>query len=234
MGKLHIVYKSKGRVTVLLKRGQIDRERISGIIIILSVFLILMTMAGIRFLSVKVTNIELIDRDLYSVITNNGPVNIGKEDILRIERTYSKATMTGTQVELDKIYTTKGFIYFSSLDPFYSIGHQLINSVDFEGTPVWINDSLNTTGSEISPEQRQNANLKLIQPFCYAIGTSSKLASVIFSILSLQYLSFALGGLALMILIFPLRLEASIPNQSIVLDSKEFSNKEEQLDAVAK
>lgn len=216
---------------MLFKRGQIDRERISGAIIFVSLFVILISMLGVRFLDVKITNIELIDRGLYSIITDNGPVNIGQDDILRIERTYAKAAITGSPVELDKIYTTKGFIYISSLDPFYKMGNQLINSVDFEGKPVWIH---NSTGSEVSLDQRQRANLELVQPFSYAIGTSTKVASVVFSILSLQYLSLALGGLALMILIFPLRFETSLNGQSIILQDSEYITDDEQLDAVAK
>lgn len=218
---------------MLFKRGQIDRERISGVIIFISLFVILLTVLGIRFLNVKVTNIELIDRGLYSIITDNGPVNIGKEDILRIERTYTKAAMTGAPVELDKIYTTKGFIYLSSLDPFYQTGKNLINSVDFEGKSLWIH-TYTSSNTETTLEQRESANLKLVQPFSYAIGTSPKIVSVIFSILSLQYLSLAIGGLALMVLIFPLRLETPLSAQSIILQNQEYRKEEEQLDAVAK
>jgi len=225
-------YKSKGRVTVLLKRGQIDRERIAGVIIFINLFVILISMVGIRFLDVKVTNIELIDRGLYSIITDNGPVNIGKDDILRIEKTHTKAAITGITVELDKIYTTKGFIYISSLDPFFKMGNQLINSLDFEGKPVWIH-SYNGAGSDASFDQRQSANMKFVYPLNYAIGTSSKLASVVFSILSLQYLSLAIGGLALIVLIFPLRLETPSA-QSLILQNSEYSSDDEQIDAVAK
>ena len=216
---------------MLFKRGQIDRERISGIIIFISLFVILISMVGVRLIDVKVTNIELIDRGLYSIITDNGPVNIGQDDILRIERTYTKAAITGSPVELDKIYTTKGFIYISSLDPFYKMGTQLINSVDFEGKPVWIP---NSTGSDISLDQRHTSNLELIEPFSYAIGTPSKLASVVFSILSLQYLSLAIGGLALMILIFPLKFDTPLQDQSFIIQDLEVITDDEQLDAVAK
>lgn len=215
---------------MLFKKGQIDRERISGVVIFISLFLILISMAGVRLLDVKVINIELIDRGLYSIITDKGPVNVGKDDILRIERTYSKAAITGASVELDKVYTTKGFIYMSSLDPFYETGNQLINSVDTDGKQVWINNIIN---SDASLDQRLKANLELVQPFSYAIGTSSKLASLVFSILSLQYLSLAVGGLALMILIFPLRFDSPLPSQSIILQDQEYKE-EEQLDAVAK
>ena len=215
----------------MLLKGQIDRERISGIIIFISLFVILFSTAGVRFLDVKVKNIELIDRGLYSIITDNGPVNIGQDDILRIERTYTKAAITGAPVELDKIYTTRGFIYISSLDPFYKMGNQLINSVDFEGKPIWI---YNGSSSDVSFAQKQKANLEVVQPFSYAIGTSSKLISIVFSILSLQYLSLAIGGLALMVLIFPLRLEPPLHNQSLTQQDPESSSDEEQLDAVAK
>ena len=118
---------------MITKEILVDRERIAGVIIFISLFVILLTMVGIRILDVKVSNIELVDSGLYTIITDYGPVNVSKDDILRIERTYTKAAITGAIVEQDRIYTTKGFIYFSSLDPFCNTGQQLINSVDFEG-----------------------------------------------------------------------------------------------------
>lgn len=217
---------------MLIKERNLDRERIAGAIIIITLLVILLSMIAIWLMDVKVSNIELVDRGLYTVITDNGPINVGEEDILRIERTYAKAAITGTPVEIDKVYTTKGFIYFSSLDPFYKTGHMLINSVDFEGKPIWI--LANSSGSDVTLDQRINANLRLIQPFSYAIGTSSKLAIVIFSILSLQYLAFSLGGIALLILIFPLRLGRKSPDHRRALSDMDFCLDEEQIDAVAK
>lgn len=203
-------------------------------IILISLFVVFVTIIGIRFLDVKISNIELVDRGLYTIITDRGPVNVGPEDILRIERTYTKAAITGAPVELDKIYTTKGFIYLSSLDAFYETGHQLINSVDFEGKPVWIRPvNTDATKSE-TLNQRLNANMQAVQPFSYAIGTPTQLVPVIFSILSLQYLALTLGGLALSILIFPLRLETPIPAHAIVQQETENRSTEEQLCAVAK
>ena len=105
---------------MIIKEIQVDRERIAGIIIFFSLFVILLTMIGIRMLDVKVSNIEFVDGGLYTVVTDNGSVNISKDDILRIERTYTNAAITGTIVEQDRIYTTKGFIYFSSLDRFHT------------------------------------------------------------------------------------------------------------------
>ncbi|TGE32474.1 hypothetical protein [Desulfosporosinus sp. Sb-LF] len=216
-------------------RRQIDRERIAGAIIFISLFVILLSMVGIRFLDVKVSNIEFVDRGLYTIITDQGPINIDKDNVLRIERTYAKAAITGTSVELDRVYTTKGFIYFSSLDPFYNIGHKLINSLDFQGKPIWIRTNNNSTESNATSNQLLNANLRLIQPFNYAIGTPSKLSSIVFFVLSLQYLALAIGGMALMILIFPLRLDtATIEQPPISQQESEYRSAEEQLGAVAK
>ncbi|OLN33582.1 hypothetical protein [Desulfosporosinus metallidurans] len=220
---------------MVIKRRQIDRERLAGALIFISLFIILMSMVSIRFLDVKVTNIELVDNDLYTIVTDKGPVNINTNDILRIERTYAKAAITGTPVEMDRIFTTKGFIYFSSLDPFYKIGHQLINSVDFVGKSVWINSKTSdATQTEWTSNQRQTANLKLIQPFNYAMGTPSNLTSVIFFVVSLQYLALAVGGTALFVLIFPLRLDTSMPAHSFLQQDPEIRSEEEKFGVVAK
>ncbi|MDR3587004.1 MAG: hypothetical protein P4L59_17085 [Desulfosporosinus sp.] len=221
---------------MIRKEIQVDRERIAGVIIFISLFVILLTMIGIRILDVKVSNIEVIDNGLYAVITDYGPVNVSKEDVLRIERTYTKAAITGASVEQDRIYTPKGFIYFSSLDPFCKTGLQFINSFDFGGKLVWIppNNNQVTTASMETPTQLMNDNLRVIQPFSYAIGTPSNLSSVVFSVMSLQYLALAIGGLALMILIFPLRLATPLPVLPFIQEEPEFSSTEETLGAVAK
>ena len=206
----------------------IDRERITGAIIVISLFIILKSMIIMGLLDVKVSNIELVDRGLYTIITDTGPINVGEEDILRIERTYTKAAITGTSVELDKIYTTKGFIYISSLDPFYKAGNQLMNSVDFERMPIWIYSQ--NVGSDITLSQRQSANLKLVKSFNYAIGTSNNRVNVTSIILSLQYIALSIGGIALIILIFPLRLVTEVPDQSFIQHDIEFCSDENQLD----
>ncbi len=217
------------------KQRQMDRERIAGALIFISLFIILMSIVCIRFLDVKVTNIELVDNDLYTIVTDKGPVNINNNDILRIEKTFAKAAITGTPVEMDRIFTTKGFIYFSTLDPFYKIGHQLINSVDFVGKPVWINSKISdTTQTGWTSDQKQTANLKLIQPFNYAIGTPSNLTPIIFFVVSLQYLALAVGGTALFILIFPLRLDTSMPAHSFLKQDPEIRSEEEKFGVVAK
>ncbi|MHB8074799.1 hypothetical protein [Desulfosporosinus fructosivorans] len=220
---------------MLIRERQIDRERITGAIVLISIVVILLSIVSIRFLDVKVSNVELVDRGLYTVITEKGPINVGLDDILRIERTYTKAAITGAPVELDRIYTTKGFIYLSSLDPFYETGRQLINSVDPDGKPVWILSNKNgTTGSERTSNQLLNDNLRTVQPFNYAIGTPSKLASLVSAVLSLQYLTLAIGGMALVILIFPMRLVTPMPSQPFMQEDLEYSSSEEGLGAVAK
>ena len=220
---------------MVIKRKLIDRERLAGAIIFFSLFIILLSMVGIRILDVKVSNIELVDRGLYTIITDNGPINISQNDILRIERTYPPAPITGLPVEMDKIFTNKGFIYFSSLDPFFKTGQQLINSVDLVGNQVWIRkNNSETTGAGKTKIQLQNANLSAIQPFSYAIGTPSKLTYMVFSVLLIQYLALAIGGIALLILIFPLRLEIHTPAHPFVQQDPEYCPSEEHLGAVAK
>lgn len=220
---------------MVIRTRKIDREFITGAVILISILVIILSVVSIRVLDVKVSNIELVDRGLYTVITDNGPINITQDDILRIERTYTKAAITGIPVELDRIYTIKGFIYISSLDSFYKTGHQLINSVDFEGKPVWIRPSItDSTESGQSMNQLLNTNLSTVQPFSYAIGTPSKLAALVFSVLSLQYFALAIGGMALAILIFPLRSVTHIPAQPFMKEDQEYGSAEEVIGAVAK
>ena len=220
---------------MVIRERQVDRECITGAIILICIFVIILSVVSIRFLDVSVSNIELVDRGLYTVITDNGSINVSQDDILRIERTYTKVAITGTPVELDRIYTIKGFIYISSLDPFYKTGHQLINSVDFEGKPVWIRSNKSeATESKQSWNQLLNTNLRTVQPFSYAIGTPSKLASLVFSVLTLQYLALAIGGMALGILIFPVRLVTPMPAQPFMQEDQEYSSSEEVIGAVAK
>lgn len=219
----------------MIIKQQMDRERIAGTVIFISLFIILLSMISIRILDVKVTNIDFVDNNLYTVITDNGPVNIDSSDILRIERTYAKAAITGAPVEMDRIFTTKGFIYFSSLDSFYNIGHQLINSVDFVGKTVWINlKTSDATQTDWTQNQLQNANLRLIQPYNYAIGTPSNLISVVSFVIFLQYMALAVGGTALFVLIFPLRLGTSSSAHSFVQQDSEIRNDEEKYGVVAK
>ena len=220
---------------MVFRDRQVDRESISGTIILFCIVVIILSVMSIRFLDVKVSNIELVDRGLYTIITDKGPVNISPDDILRIERTYTKAPITGTPVELVRISTVKGFISISSLDEFYKTAQQLINSVDFGDKAVWINNHKSEANlSEQSWNQLLNTNLKTVQPFGYAIGTPSQLASLVFSILSLQYLALAIGGVALVIFIFPLRLVAPIPAQPFKQEDQEYNSSDEIIGAVAK
>ncbi|KUO78912.1 MAG: hypothetical protein APF81_18575 [Desulfosporosinus sp. BRH_c37] len=220
---------------MVIRERQVDRECITGAIIFICIFVIIVSIVSIRFLDVKVTNIELVDRGLYTVITDNGPINVSQDDVLRIERTYPKAAITGAIVEQDKIYTTKGFIYISKLDPFYDAGRQLINSVDFEGKSVWIKTNKSeATESEEIWNQLLDSNLRAVQPYSFAIGTPEKFASIIFSVLSLQYFALAIGGMALVILIFPLRLVTPMPVQTFRQEDKEYSSPEEIIGVVIK
>ena len=220
---------------MVIRDKQVDRECIMGAIILICIFVIILSVLSMQLLDVKVTNIELVDRGLYTVVTDKGPVNVSEDDILRIERTYPKVAITGTIVEQDRIYTTKGFIYITGLDPFYNTGRKMINSVDFEGKPVWIkSDKKEATESAESWNQLLNTNRKTVQPFSYAIGTPPKLISIIFSVLFLQYLAIAVGGMALAILIFPLRLVTAMPAQPFMQEDQDYSSSEEVVKIAAK
>lgn len=220
---------------MLIKRRAIERERFAGLIIFCCLLISILSMLGIRLLDVKVTNIKVVNNG-FSIITDYGPINIEKNDILRIERTYPKVAITGTILEQDKIYTPKGFIYISQLDPFWSTtGTQLLNSVDPKGYPVWIPPTNNQAGeTEKSQIQLQNENLKMIQQFSYAIGTPEKYKTLVFLVLKLQNLALAVGALALLVLIFPLRLGTSNSASPFVQHDPDYRSPEEQLGAVAK
>lgn len=214
---------------MIAKRKLIDRERLAGATIFMSLFVILLSMVGIWVVDVKVSNIKFVDSGLYTIITDKGSVNIGKNDILRIERTYTEAAITGIPVELNKIFTTKGFIYFSSLDPFYETGDHLIDSVDFEGKPVWNRENNSETNGV-----EKNVNFKAIQSLNYAIGTPSNLTFMVLSVLFIRYAALGIGGLALLILIFPLRMEIPISARPFVQYDPDYSPSEETLGEVAK
>lgn len=202
----------------------LSRERIAGLIIYFCLALMILSIILIKVMDVRVVNVEAVDRGLYTVITENGSVNVTSDDVLRIERTYTKAAISGAPVELDKIYTKKGFIYAASTDPFYESTRQLINSVDFYGLTTW---------------ERDNVTWQSVQPYGYAIGTPDNQISFLFFLLSLQYFLLSVGGLTLAVLIFPLRWKEVLEeDEEKIIPQPNKSNEdyltEEQLSAVAK
>lgn len=198
----------------------LGRERLSGITIILSLILVIFTLFAVNLLDVKVVNMELVDRGLYTIVTEKGNVNIHPDDILRIERTYTKAPLTGAQIELDKIYTNKGFIYLSSADSFAQVGRELMNSVDNLWLPTW---------------ERENTDWETVKPYSYSIGTPSKQIPFLFFFLSMQYAVLSIGGIALTILIFPLHFKSEVKlSKSPYSHLEQENTSEEQYSAVAK
>lgn len=173
---------------IRLKRP-IGREQIAASIIYCCIAITLLSLLIVDLMGVKVNNVEAVDRGLYTVITEKGPVNVESSDVLRIERTYTKAVVTGTPIETDKIFTTKGFIYAATTDPFYQNVRQLINSVDFEGKEIW---------------EREDITWESVKPYAYAVGTPQAQVSWLFFLLSLQYVVLSIGAIALVILIFPM------------------------------
>ncbi len=196
------------------------REKITSKIILFCLLILASTMIGIHFLDVTIINMELVDRGLYSIVTTKGPVNITPSNIIRIERTYTKAAITGATVELDKIYTDKGFIYVSSLNSFAETGREIANSVDYYGLATW---------------SRPNTTFRTIQPYTYAIGTPETYVPIIFLLLSLQYLSLSIGGISLFVLIFPIRWrESQYERISAILPESDLRTTEEHFEVVAK
>src|SRR5690554_6087838 len=169
------------------------REKLSTLFIVLSLITTLITSLGVTFLDVKINNIELIDGELYTIITNKGNVNIVPEDILRIERSNTKKAFTGETQELGKIFTNKGFIYLSSKDTYAPIGYELMKSVDSLGMPLW---------------ERSGVDWETIKNLRYSIGIPDKHTGLILFLLDLRNIALTIGCLALLVLIFPLRLDA--------------------------
>lgn len=202
------------------ERKPVGRERIKGTIIFACLLVLIFTIVGIHFLDVNITNIELVDQGLYNVVTSKGSVTISPSNIIRIERTFTKAAITGVPVELDKIYTDKGFIYFSSLNPFAKAGQAIANSVDFYGLSTWA---------------RPNTTLQTVQPYAYAIGTPKSSIPIIFLLVFVQYLSLTIGGITLFILISPIGLRRNhIKANNIASQESDFTSTEEEFGAVAK
>lgn len=194
--------------------NSIERERLSGITIILSLIFVISTLIGVNWVDVKVVNMELVDRGLYTIVTEKGNINIQPENVLRIERTYTKASLTGAPVEIDKIYTDKGFIYLSSADSYAEIGRELMNSVDYYGLPTW---------------ERTNTDWQTVRPYSYSMGIPQIQIPLLFFLLSLQYAALSLGGIALIVLIFPLRFwkEVQQSKSQFAQQEQEFVNEEQ-------
>ncbi len=198
------------------------REQFAGLIILSSLLLLGLSLVGVRLMDANIMNIELVDRDLYTVITDKGTANVTPIDVIRIERTYTKAAVTGQPVELDKIYTKQGFVYVSSFDPFAKAAQQLIKSVGSNGIKVW--------------ERPGYTGVKAVQPFAYAIGTPAPVVPVLGVLVSCQSFVLTAAGLALMVLVFPISRPGSSRGQPrlAVPGEMEYCAGDEQVSVVAK
>ena len=173
-----------------------SREKMSGIIVIVCLLLLSLTVIGLTLLDVHITNIELVDRDLYVVVTDHGNVYVTANDILRIERTYSRSSGSGTLIEINKIYTSSGFIYLSSLDYYFSKGQAIISSLDNPIALTW---------------DRPNITLAMLKSKVYAIGTPSHWIPIIQLLVELQSLVLMVCAGSLLVLILPIPLNAKLP-----------------------
>ncbi|MDR3288598.1 MAG: hypothetical protein LBT22_04135 [Peptococcaceae bacterium] len=190
-----------------------EREQICGVGMIAGIVLLALCVLGIRCLNVEVKDIQVMDNGVYAVTTEKATLDILAQDVLRIERTYSKAALTGELIELEKIYTSKGFIYLSSSDPFAASGKRLIAAVDPKpnGEDVWI-----------LPGTTENENYQIIKPFDYALGTPERYISIVGILLKLQVFSLFVLSVSLLILILPIK---PIPKK--VLKAKPYARKRE-------
>ena len=200
-------------------RKPVGREKIKGTIIYACLLVLISTIIGIHFLDVNVTDIEIADQGTYKIVTAKGTVSVSPSNILRIERTYTKAAITGIPVELDKIYTDKGFIYFTSLNSYAEAGQAMANSVDYNGLASWL---------------RPNTTISTVQPYAYAIGTPKSYVPVIFLLMFFQYLSLIIGAITLFVLISPIRrCKDSYENNNNLTPETDFRTAEEQQFGVA-
>jgi hypothetical protein len=163
---------SKEVYCFMQQENKLNREHLTSMVIFFCIGVTILSSIGINLLDVKVQNMEYIDRGLYSVITEKGNVNIHAEDIMRIERTYTKDAFSGEVIELDKIYTDKGFIYLSSQAHYADIGRKMMNSVDYYGLPLW---------------EREDIEWDNLKKYSYSIGTPVHHVPILFFFISLQY-----------------------------------------------
>jgi hypothetical protein len=200
----------------------VGRERIKGTIIFVCLLVLISTIVGIHFLDVKITNIESADQGLHNIVTSKGAVSISPDNILRIENTYTKAAITGVPVTLVKIYTDKGFIYYSSLDSFWGAGQAIAYSVLPDGytQKTWF---------------RANTTLQTVQPYAYAIGTPKSSIPIVFLLMFAQYMSLTIGGITLFMLISPIGWRKNYYQTTTALaQESDYRTTEDQFEAVAK
>ncbi|MDR3270822.1 MAG: hypothetical protein LBT32_04850 [Peptococcaceae bacterium] len=173
-----------------------EREQICARAIVVSIICLLVCVLGVRGMTVDVLDMYFINESsAYVVVTEKETVRIKSTDVLRIERSYAKTVFTGNPIEMDKIYTQKGFIYLSSADTFAETGRQLIDAVDTDptGETVWI-----------PPKMTLDENAQLARSLDYAIGTPKHYIPLIHLFIQIQVFIFFILILALFFLIFPL------------------------------
>lgn len=166
-----------------------NREKVAGLTVLACISIIILTVVGLALLDVKIYNIEVVDRDLYVIVTDNGNVNISPDDILRFERSYSHTSGVKNQIEINKIYTNVGFIYLSSIDAFFSKGQQMSSIINMNHSLAWT---------------RPNTTKTLLKSKSYAIGTPASWIPVVQSLVTIQNSALLICNISLLVLIFPI------------------------------
>lgn len=183
-----------------------NREAVLGVLVITFVILTLLCSTIIALLTVKVTNITASNEFKYAVQANGKVFDLVPYDILRIDRTPARRGITGQQVVIIKIYTSKGFIYAVPDDEFYYTACKLANAVDVTGAQTYTQKGV--TWDEV-------------QQHAYAIGTPDSVRPILFTLRGIQNLFLLISGISVFTLIFPIRPEQQEEESSPVVTRME-------------
>jgi len=179
---------------VIVLQFKLEKEKLAGNVILGCLVLLVITAALNYLLQVKVINIEYVDRNLYTVITTKGAINLLPDDILRIESSVHKTALFRKANELNRIYTNKGFLVISTFDNYSVTGRKLINEIGPLSTPVW---------------EREDTDPVRITSYRYAIGTPPQLIPLMKFLAEFQRIILIIGGLTLFLLVCPLNITTS-------------------------
>lgn len=179
-------------ISPTLRVQRFNRELAAGGLIVVCLAVTLLSSVVVSMLTVKVTSVTATEDFHYVVKVNNLEFDLVPGDVLRIERTPAKKALTGQEIEILKVFTTKGFIYATPDDSFYDGTRKLAGAADWESRLTWMKQPSETT-------------LKEVRKKSYSIGTPTDNQVVLFVFLGMQNLALLIAGFTLVFLIFPLR-----------------------------
>jgi len=188
-------------ITPTLRIQRPNSEVIAGVLIVVCLAVTLLSSVVLSMLTVKADLVTAAKDFHYVVKVENQEFNLVPEDVLRIVRTPAKKAFTGQEIEILKVYTSKGFIYATPDDLFYDGTKKLAGAVDFYSLLEWNKKGISTD------DVKQRA---------YAIGTQKEKQNLVFIALGLQNMALFAASFALVILVFPLRFEKESDSARVV------------------